>query len=118
MYKFCVGLVFLVVLCCNNPMNSGTGENCENNPNAGINQFGEFYNYISLHGKVFRDGCQDFYPMIMNYSIDLVSETSLSGTDLFATPRSTYHPFYGEEEGELKSPWGSDSTKIYSIIQH
>ena len=36
----------------------------------------KFQNYISLEGKVFKDGEQDFYPMVLNYSIDVITKTN------------------------------------------
>ena len=94
----------LFVFCFCSPQKTGTQNQA---PTAS-----EFDNYISLIGKVFKDGSQDFYPMIMNYSVDLLCDP-----DLFATPRRKYHPFYGENKGESKSPWGSDAAKTHAMIQ-
>ena len=77
----------------------------------------KFKNYISLEGKVFKDGGQDFYPMVLNYSIDVITKKNTKDVKAYATPRSKYHPFYGNEEGESMSPWGNDANKTHAIIQ-
>lgn len=77
----------------------------------------KFHNYISLEGKVFKDGEKDFYPMVLNYSIDVITKKNSKDIKTYATPRSKYHPFYGNGEGESMRPWGNDANKTHAIIQ-
>ena len=66
----------------------------------GVHKDGEFQNYISLEGKVFKDGGIDFYPMVINYSIDIFTTNNLEDIDIYAVPLSKYHPFYGNKFDE------------------
>jgi len=98
-YKHIVFFAFIVLL--------GAGCSRESTPSS---------NYISLEGQTFKDGASDFYPMVMNYSLDVHSKTKDSSVYFFATPRSGYHPNYGEGENQTTSPWGDDSAKSHAII--
>lgn len=73
----------------------------------------KFFNYITIDGKIFKDGKKDFYPMGINYSVDVVKNDE----KVFLTPRSNYHPKFGEDEGESFSTWGEDSAKTHAIIK-
>jgi len=77
---------------------------------------GRFENYIALKGKEFHQGASTFYPMVMNYSVDVFSSNKDSSNNFYATPRKGYHPNYGNKSGESTTPWGSDSTKTHAII--
>ena len=81
------------------------------------NEKGEFENYISLKKDVFYDGKQSFYPMVMNYSVDIFSSSKDSSNHFYASPRKGYHPNYGNKIGESTTPWGSDSVKMHAIIK-
>lgn len=76
---------------------------------------GKFLNYISLEGKKFKDGQALFYPMVLNYSIDL--QRSHNSEELYIAPRAGYHQDYGDGEGQTLSPWPSDSASSHQIIQ-
>jgi hypothetical protein len=78
----------------------------------------KFYNYISLEDKTFKDGDTDFYPMVLNYSVDVFNKDTSTSSGLYLTPRKGYHPYYGQGEGETMSPWGFDSTKTHEIIRN
>jgi len=98
-YILCLG----VILSCNN----------KETP-SGLNNEGKFHNYISLNDKVFKDGDTDFYPMIMNYSIDVNVFTDSNKTRFFVSPRAGCHPNYGKTND--MHPWGNDSLKNYNTI--
>jgi hypothetical protein len=90
---------------------------------AALDSDGKFSNYISMDGKIFKDGEADFYPVIMNYSMDvyLKEHDSLkSSVDssffLIASPRAGYHPNYGNKPGETLYPWGNNPKELLSII--
>jgi hypothetical protein len=89
---------------------------CSKN-NSGLNSNGSFYNFITLEGKIFKDGEVDFYPMVMNYNIEVDSYKSDSGLHFFATPKNGYHPNYGKNEGESPNPWGSDPVYNHKMIK-
>jgi len=84
---------------------------------AQLDDSGKFTNYISLEKKVFKDGASDYYPMIMNYSVDVYNADTSSATGFFATPRKGYHPYYGDGDGESLAPWGQDSLETHALIR-
>jgi hypothetical protein len=81
------------------------------------NEKGEFENYISLKQDVFYNGESSFYPMVMNYSVDVFSSNKDSSNHFYASPRKGYHPSFGNKTGESTTPWGSDSVKMHAIIK-
>ncbi len=83
---------------------------CEEDQKIQRNNDG-FINYISLNEKTFKDGEFDFYPMVMNYSMDI---HNAKNNQFFATPRAGYHPKYDEEN---ILPWGNNSLETHKIIQ-
>ena len=83
---------------------------------AKIDTDGRFSNYISMDGKVFKDGEQDFYPVVMNYSMDVHSKKTDSSVTFLASPRGGYHPEYGNEENKNMDPWGRNEKELLSII--
>jgi hypothetical protein len=83
----------------------------------GLGDDNKFFNYITLDGKIFKDGDSTFYPMVMNYNIEVFAQSSDTNTIFYATPRKGYHPDYGNDEGETIEPWGTDSATNYLIIQ-
>lgn len=109
MKKQYLGILLLLItgLACNKPTYHPTH----------LNETGKFLNYISLQDKVFKDGESDYYPMIMNYSVDVYNADTSSSTGFYATPRKGYHPNYGEGQGESLAPWGKDSTKTHAQIR-
>lgn len=109
MKKQYLGILLILITClaCNRPTYHPTH----------LNETGRFLNYISLEDKVFKDGESDYYPMIMNYSVDVYNADTSSSTGFYATPRKGYHPNYGEQEGESLAPWGEDSTKTHAQIR-
>ena len=78
---------------------------------------GQFLNYIRLDKKEFFDGNTSFYPMVMNYSVDVFSTDADRSSNFYASPRKGYHPNYGIKLGESTKPWGSDSTKTHAVIR-
>jgi hypothetical protein len=90
---------------------------CKKEDKVGLNDKNKFYNYLSMDGKKFNDGNIDFYPMVMNYSMDIHSTKTNDEFTFFASPRSGYHPNYGEKEGEYMDPWGTDSSKNHATIK-
>jgi len=88
-----------------------------NNHQSGLDGNNKFYNYISLKGKVFKDGEIDFYPMVMNYSLDVVNMDTSTSDGFYVTPRRSYHPNYGSDEGESHHPWGTDPEENFSTIK-
>lgn len=77
---------------------------------------GRFSNYISMDGKIFKDGKTDFYPIVMNYSMDVHSKRNDSTIAFIASPRSGYHPDYGNEPNKSMDPWRQNSEKLLPII--
>lgn len=81
------------------------------------NEEGKFENYIVLKENIFHEGASTFYPMVMNYSVDVFSSSKDSSNHFYASPRKGYHPSYGNKTGESTTPWGSDSTKTHAAIK-
>lgn len=86
-------------------------------PKTNIDNDGKFLNYISMEGKKFKDGESDFYPMIMNYSVDVHAINGENSSSAFMAPRAGFHPNYGGEETESLNPWGYDSSKTHTTIR-
>ena len=86
-------------------------------PKTSIGNDGKFFNYISMDDKKFKDGESDFYPMIMNYSIDVHAIQGENNTSAFIAPRAGYHPNYGGGETESITPWGDDTAKTHATIK-
>lgn len=84
----------------------------------GLNTINKFNNFITLEGKIFKDGDADFYPMVMNYSVDIINLDTATSSGFYATPRKGYHPNYGKGEGETMNPWERDSTKNHLMIKN
>jgi exo-beta-1,3-glucanase (GH17 family) len=84
---------------------------------SGLNADKKFHHYISLEDKVFKDGEVDFYPMVLNYSVDIFNKDASTSSGFFATPRKGYHPEYGKGEGENMNPWGADSAVNHRRIR-
>jgi len=80
-------------------------------------QTNKFENYITLNKRVFYDGQSPFYPMIMNYSVEVFSSNTDSSNFYYACPKNGYHPNYGDGKGESIFPWGKDSLKTHAIIK-
>ncbi len=100
---FCVAFIF----------NSCT---VDHNTYSAQDKKGKFRNYISLDGKKFMDAEATFYPMVLNYSVDVIrSEGDSNG--LRITPRAEYHPEFGDEKGQSLNPWPLDSAVSHDIIQ-
>ena len=83
----------------------------------GLNKNNQFHNYISLKNKVFKDGSVDYYPMVINYSVDVINMDTSSPSGFYATPRKGYHPLFGNDKGETMNPWGKDSSETHQIIR-
>ncbi len=77
----------------------------------------EFLNYISISDTGFADGHQRFYPMVMNYSMDVHAHSSSKGPCAMVRPRAGYHPEYGDGQGENLSPWSADPMKAMNTIR-
>jgi hypothetical protein len=69
-----------------------------------------------MGGKVFKDGEAEFYPMVMNYSMDVHSNKKDSAVTFMASPRGGYHPNYGNEENNSMNPWGRDPENLLTTI--
>lgn len=74
---------------------------------------GKFVHFISMDGRKFKDGPSDFYPMVLNYSVDVLK----SNNGMFVTPRAGYHYNYGDGEGQSLSPWPADSAENLAIVK-
>ena len=105
--KYSIFIIIFILFSCSKIKENYTPE---------IDTDGNFANYISMDGKIFKDGEQDFYPVIMNYSMDVHSKKTDSTVSFIASPRGGYHPEYGNEEGKSMEPWSKDPEKLLSII--
>lgn len=104
----CLTLSFLAII----------SNSCTSNHNAYSvkDENGKFVNYITLNGNKFMDGDATFYPMVLNYSVD-VARSDEGSMGLHITPRAEYHPDFGEGNGQSLSPWPGDSAISHGIIQ-
>lgn len=105
--KYFIYLFLFVLISC-------SGEKGEYQP--ALNNNGDFSNYISMTGKVFKDGESDFYPMVMNYSMDIHSIETDSNVTFMASPRGGYHPNYGNGKGNSINPWSKNSKELLATI--
>jgi hypothetical protein len=67
--------------------------------------------YVSLNGKKFQLNGQEWYPMVMNYSISVVQSGTAddvenpAADDFMVVPREEYHPSYDKNHPTYKHPW-------------
>jgi len=78
-----------------------------------LNLHAQFTNYITLDCKTFKDGSEDFYPMIVNYEITLHNDNGY-----YVTPRVGYHPQYSSNASPNdQTPWGNTLTSGLEAIE-
>lgn len=88
----------------------------DHNAYSAKDENGKFINYISIDGKKFKDGEASFYPMVLNYSVD-VARSDEGSAGLHVTPRAEYHSAYGDAKDQSLDPWPGDSATSHGIIQ-